>query len=879
MHKSKLAKALLSVFLFSLGQSTYAAPIEITSWGGLDSEIDQGQTEFILGNDISYESRIDCSGSLEIDANNYSINGQGASNLGINVSKNFTLQNSGAVIIDNDWNIESVDGGVFGFENGALNIQGSAMQEHIDVLIDNVVFHNNSSSGGAGAAFQYTEHTQQLHNIPSNSVTLSNSIFYKNTATYGGSVMIDRSVSTLIENSVFHSNSASASGGALVVARSQNLTIRDTSFINNSSNSYGGAVYVGWMTPAPIGMTLRPVVEYDTSMDHSGSLYKEPLNITIEAVNKDVEFIGNKSNSGGSDIYIQHGKNSDSYIWMNDVQLNLGANSNRKIIFEGDICAEGYSDPNSEPPFFHFDIQINPKDDQLGEVIFLGNVTSNTLKTLNFYRGIVSVGSAASLDGMPIKFMDHNASVLKLNLSQNNSTQTEVYKFGGVSFQENTKYLLDLALDVDLDKGSVDSIEWGGIDPNGSIEARVVSWNVLTDLEAGVQQTKVTVNNGETDSQLTYALGETAQTALGKLYKYDVTLLDNENGTYQFSYAGAISSDPEPDPEPKPEPEPEPTPNPDYSPKPSDFNPEVYAGSITQKMTQVLQHEISHRLFDTNLPTGTLNVTANNSSLNGSVHGGHLSLDVDDYSSSSLNLDYGVTLFSYFTDPIVHQNLESRYGVYGGFVVAKTEDRINDIDSRGAFIGLTTKQKYGPAYLDLHTNLGYLDSNLGSKLGGSEDLGDTWLGAGLSLGYEINLPKTELTVIPSIDTVYTYVRGKKFSTAHSVKIKNSSFNGWEFSPGIRIQKDMGSNENWKVYSEARYVWTNESASAKAISLTGNNNQTMMDQKLPELEFGDYAEFNLGFKGSFDDWHITTGADLQIGDIDGWGVGIEARYNF
>ena len=787
------------------------------------------------------------------------------------------ISNSGSFTINEETGqIELISGGISGFSSGAITIQGYAMDEETIVNINNVVFQNNNKgSSSGGAAFQYVEQTRGQNQIPQNQINISNSAFYQNSAGYG-TVFIDRSVGTNITNSVFESNQADHYGGALVITRSQDTVIRDTSFIDNTAGEYGGAIYIGVNTPQPIqfgGTTsVRPAIDFVTDGWDSG--YEEAVNLTIEAVYKNVIFSGNQAKEG-SDIYINYGAanrywvstgpEEDDGYWTtsaigdwgkNSVNLNLGANSGRKVEFNGDIIGKGYESYFANETF---SIHVNSSEEQTGEVVFNGVVQANVNPMMYFYRGTLSLGRGDSLSEIPVTFMDPDASILCLNLSQNKVDQ---YSFDEVYFDKHGTYFLNIKLDVDLSQALVDTVDWGRFNDDSKLQVNIDHWNVLSDLSAGVQETEVTVNEGGTDSQLAYGLTENGKKATGKLYIYDVTLLDDKNGTYKFTNAGFA---------------PDQNPNNPSKPTPSDFNREVYAGAITQKITQLFQHEISHRLFDMNQPADTL-ITSTSGTLNGSIHGGQVSFEPEDY-GDDIDVDYGVTLFSYFNSPINYGETSTQVGAYGGFVVSDAEDDVNDINSRGAFIGIATKTTLANLFADWHANVGYLTSDFGSRLGGSSDVENIWLGTGISLGYEWSLSQCGTTIIPSIDAIYTFVDGKDFETAHDVDIENGDFKGWEVSPGVRVEQQFGFDHSWKVYGEARYIWSDDNLDLKAINLTGAENEIVGDQVLPGLKYGDYTELNFGFKKDFGDWQIHAGADCRIGEIDGWGGGIAAKWQF
>ena len=675
--RNDLKYSLIAIVVASLFSSSCYA-VNVSSWEELSEQLSNGQTEFTFAEDITDIDEFRSEENLVINANQHSLTGSQESSSSIFLTKGLEISNSGSFSInEKTGQIEFISGGISGFSSGAITIQGYAMNEKVTVNVNNVVFQNNKkSSSSGGAALQYIEQTRGQNQTPQNQINISNSAFYQNSAGYG-TVFIDRSVGTNITNSIFESNQADHYGGALVITRSQDTVIRDTSFIGNMAGEYGGAIYVGVNSPQPIqfgGTTsVRPVIDFVWDSWNSG--YEEALNLTVEAVNKNVLFSGNQAEEG-SDIYVNYGATNKYWVstgpgendghWTtsaiadydkNSVNINLGANSGRKIEFNGDIIGKGYQSYYANDTF---SIRINSSAEQTGEIVFNGVVQANVNPMMYFYRGTLTLGRGDSLSEIPLTFMDPDASILCLNLSQEKIDQ---YGFDEVYFDKHGTYFLNVKLDVDLNHSLVDTIDWGRFNDNSKLQVNVNHWNVLSDLSAGVQETEVTVNDGTTDSQLVYGLTESGKKATGKLYIYDVTLLDDENGTYKFTNAGLA---------------PDQNPNNPSKLTPSDFNREVYAGAITQKITQLLQHEISHRLFDMNQPANTL-ITSTSGTLNGSIHGGQFSFEPSDY-GHDIDVDYGVTLFSYFNSPINYGETSTQVGVYGGFVVSDAEDDINDIN-------------------------------------------------------------------------------------------------------------------------------------------------------------------------------------------------------
>ena len=839
-HKPFLLSALAAIIFYSFSsQNTIAA--DIGTWTDLATSYESGEREFVLTNNLSASNTFTSDDSSKIDLGGFAISAETPE---AEKAQLFFRQSASVV-----------NGTISGFHDGAIVVQGSAMTNQVDVVLRNLRFEENTTTANAGGAFHYVEDTRGQNQVAKNNVRIENSQFYGNAAAFGGAVFIDRSSQSQIVNAHFDGNQANASGGALVFARSNNIVIQDTSFLNNSAEQEGGAIYIGLNTPNEIqfggGQGLAPSIPFvSQGWDNE---YTDDLQISIEAVNKDVLFSGNSAERG-SDIFILHGAMSGS-TWnpMNRINttLNIGAAEHRKVQFDGDIAAEGIDPSLFEEPD-SFDLHVNPNETQTGEVVFNGKVTASPDPSLYFHRGTLTLGRGDSVAALPLILTAPDAAVRRLNVAQGTIDE---YRFDGLQFDARGSYAMDLSLDVALESSSVDTLNWGGVDSSGStLAVNVSSWNVLNDMAAGVKETEVVVAaEGQTSPAVQFGLLDSGKQAIGALYVYDVTLIDASNGTYRFENVG--NADPvNPD---------------DGSSQPSDFNPEVYSATLAQQTVQLLQHEISHRLFDTHSsPTGQAS---------GSLEGGSLNVDIAHF--EDIDVDYYVALFEARSLPIALGASTASFGLYGGFVSANTEGNVNNIDSLGGYLGALAELGVGNAFIKTHANIGYLQSDWDSKLKGSNGETDNiWVGIGASAGLQWDIPNTQVTVLPSLDAIYTYVDGDDFTTGHNVDVEVENFNGWEVSPGIRIEHGFNSPQSWRFYAEARYVWTHASNDQKAVHLRDDQGPTA-DQKLPELRVGDFAETMLGIQKADDNWVVSVGFNGKFGETHGWGLGAAARWMF
>ena len=209
--------------------------------------------------------------------------------------------------------------------------------------IENTVFRNNKATdaedleGGAGALFTGAE----------SQTTLKNVTFDSNySAAMGGAIATrgnkaDNSAAKLdIDGALFVNNVADDKGGAIYNAfydsetKPSSVSIKNAVFSGNKSGSDGGAIYNEIADQAG---KIATVTITDSSFGNNtaagkgGAIFANS-DLTIEAINQDVVFAGNKA-TDGSDIYMNKA----------DSTLNLNVVEDRAITIASGISgSEGY---------------------------------------------------------------------------------------------------------------------------------------------------------------------------------------------------------------------------------------------------------------------------------------------------------------------------------------------------------------------------------------------------------------------------------------------------------------------------------------------------------------------------------------------------------
>lgn len=583
--------------------------------------------EVVVTGDIAFETnlQVDKPASIKGDGGTL-LDGSALSSRepGIYATETLSLANMGSFTTDEVGFIQDaadLQGGFRNFAGGAVVIEQYAVnKQDVLVTVADTVFAENGGDKRQqvdGGAFVYRERTQGYAASPvDNRLEIRRSAFYNNRVQgYAGALDVDRVNEVFIQGSTFQGNSSTVYGGAALFVRTKDIVIEDTSFFGNKAKK-GGVLYVSYESPWVIGATLSPPFSAD----------KGPT-VTLRAVNRDVLFRDNDATDGeGSDFYIMKAGSKTPY-------LNLSAKAGRKIELNGEIFLDNTAGSRREP---ENRININTESDDTGEVILNGDIRSRwhtggwgAPMVAHDGQAYVTLGGGTLSLGNPLALANSRLIVPKggnptLNLTAMHPDATDpiaVYEIGLLDAANKT---LDLLVDVDLEKGVADTLRFGGFKSYRNM-LRVAGWNVLSDVPAGTEEVVVTLAADEVQSQrVYYGLAPDAEKATGALYVYDVSVANPDpyeadplgtDGKFRFAVAGAA---------PQP-----------HVDQPEDFNPQVYGGALGQKAAALLQHEISHRLFDTGASA--------NGHASGSIEGGNMDLSVSHF--DDLDFDYRVALF------------------------------------------------------------------------------------------------------------------------------------------------------------------------------------------------------------------------------------------
>jgi len=180
------------------------------------------------------------------------------------------------------------------------------------------------TAGAAGSGFQQDHSGGGMH-ILGGSPTLTNLIFYGNSANYGGGLYNDQNSSPSLTNVVFSNNKARVGGGGgMHSVNDSSPTLFNVDFLNNESGFMGGGMYIyldglstltnvtftgntahigGGLSILYSGITLTNAIFMGNSASNAGGgLYDESDTSTLTDVvfaNNEAEHFGGGMSTGG----------------------------------------------------------------------------------------------------------------------------------------------------------------------------------------------------------------------------------------------------------------------------------------------------------------------------------------------------------------------------------------------------------------------------------------------------------------------------------------------------------------------------------------------------------------------------------------------------
>ena len=139
-------------------------------------------------------------------------------------------------------------GTLFKFQQpkSALSIKDSIFYNNNSTTDVSLINSNNIAMDNLALKNVIMVNNNGKYNINANAqnILIEDSIFYKNSAASGGSIL-DGAGSLKIKNSYFRENESTSGGGAIHLSSGNNITIERSKFENNTARSDGGAIRFG----------------------------------------------------------------------------------------------------------------------------------------------------------------------------------------------------------------------------------------------------------------------------------------------------------------------------------------------------------------------------------------------------------------------------------------------------------------------------------------------------------------------------------------------------------------------------------------------------------------------------------------------------------
>ena len=208
----------------------------------------------------------------------------------------------------------------------------------------------------------------------------------------------------------------------------------------------------------------------------------------------------------------------------------------------------------------------------------------------------------------------------------------------------------------------------------------------------------------------------------------------------------------------------------------------------------------------------------------------------------------------------------SKWGIYGGYIGGKQENKSLNIDEQGGFVGVYNGFDMGQFNLSSTIIGGTIDNSAKNDFG-SDDYTNLWIGGTINATYDIPLDET-FTIRPGAQIGYTWIKSKSYTSASSDIIKNDNFSIFEVSPEIRMLKHIGNG--WLGSINGKYV----------MLISNGGDITLNTSRIDRIKTDNFFEYGISLEK-----HISkTNISLNIGRRDsnsryGWIGGINIKHIF
>ena len=330
----KLKKiTILMLFVLFVSISSVSAEGNFTA---LQNEINNSTSSIELTQDYVYDKVLDKSlyGSIDIDKNNFVIEGNGHNVDGANISKIFSIEGENVTIS----NLIIVNG--FSKDDGAaLTVSGS-------LTLNNITFINHHADGDGGTIF--TESQLVLNNCTFNNVSanqgaaiftcnatlINNCIFLNSHVTDKG--LIYSKDNLTVDKSIFYNLTSQY---ATAIYSTAQVMVNNTNFINLHANKTAGAIGLkNYKIFVLLNSTFYNVsavknagaINLDTELDY----HDETL-----AIINNTKFVNTSGDFGGAIVQFAGNLSMENTLFINNsAKYSAGALFLSTVIYEMDNC-------------------------------------------------------------------------------------------------------------------------------------------------------------------------------------------------------------------------------------------------------------------------------------------------------------------------------------------------------------------------------------------------------------------------------------------------------------------------------------------------------------------------------------------------------------
>lgn len=205
------------------------------------------------------------------------------------------------------------------------------------------------------------------------------------------------------------------------------------------------------------------------------------------------------------------------------------------------------------------------------------------------------------------------------------------------------------------------------------------------------------------------------------------------------------------------------------------------------------------------------------------------------------------------------------WGISTGYAHSKQHNNDLHTDSQGGYLSIFNGFYYKKLSINTNITTGVFDSSSDNKFG-TDDYTNFWFSGAAGISYDIALDDT-FVLRPVINTEYTWIKSKDYTSVSGDKINNKNFNMFELSPELQAIKHI--TNNWFGKLNIKYVMT----------FANNDNTIINNIDTLNLNNTDYFEYSISIEKTFYNTNVHATVGRQDGDIYGWFGNINIKYLF